>query len=87
LLVKIAREASLSPFHFHRSFRACFGETPHQFVIRLRLDRAADRLRRTGSPVTDIARSVDFESPAHFSRALKTRFVCSPQAYRKKYGR
>ena len=86
-LAEIAREACLSPFHFHRSFRACFGETPHQFVIRLRLDRAADRLRRTDFPVTDIALAVGFESPAHFSRAFKTRFDCSPQAYRKKFGR
>ena len=72
-LAEIAREACLSPFHFHRSFRAFFGETPHQFVVRLRLDRAADRLRRTNSSVTDIALAVGFESPAHFSRAFKTR--------------
>jgi AraC-like DNA-binding protein len=82
----IARAACLSPFHFHRSFRAFFDETPHQFVIRLRLDRAADRLRRTNARVTEIALAVGFESPAHFSRAFKTRFSCSPQAYRHKFG-
>ena len=85
-LAQVAREACLSPFHFHRSFRTCFGETPHQFVIRLRLDRAAARLRRTDSPVTDIALAVGFESPAHFSRAFKTRFGSSPQAYRRRFG-
>ena len=79
----IARAASLSPFHFHRSFRAFFDETPHQFVIRLRLDHAADRLRRTNAPVTDIALAIGFESPAHFSRAFKGRFGSSPQAYRR----
>lgn len=78
----IACAACLSPFHFHRSFRAFFGETPHHFVIRLRLQRAADRLRRTNSSVTDVALAVGFESPAHFSRAFKTRFGSSPQAYR-----
>ena len=67
----IAGAACLSPFHFHRSFRAFFGETPHQFVIRLRLEHAADRLRRTNSSVTDVALAVGFESPAHFSRAFK----------------
>jgi AraC family transcriptional regulator len=85
-LAEIAREACLSPFHFHRSFRTCFGETPHQFVIRLRLDRAADRLRRTNAPVTDVALAAGFESPAHFSRAFKGRFNCSPQAYRRQFG-
>ena len=70
-LAVIAREACLSPFHFHRSFRSCFGETPHQFVVRLRLDRAAARLRRTDSSVTDIAMAVGFETPAHFSRASR----------------
>ena len=79
----IARAACLSPFHFHRSFRAFFDETPHQFVIRLRLDHAADRLRRTNAPVTDIALALGFESPAHFSRAFKSRFGSSPQAYRR----
>ena len=83
----VAREACLSPFHFHRSFRTFFGETPHQFVVRLRLDRAADQLRRTRYSITDVALSVGFESPAHFSRALKSRFECPPQSYRQKYGR
>jgi AraC-like DNA-binding protein len=83
----IARAACLSPFHFHRSFRAFFGETPHQFVIRLRLELAADRLRRTSSSVTDVALAAGFESPAHFSRAFKIRFGCSPKAYRHQFGR
>lgn len=86
-LNEIARAACLSPFHFHRSFRAFFGETPHQFVARLRLDRAAARLRRHDSSVTDIALAVGFESPAHFSRAFRNRFGCTPQSYRQKFGR
>jgi len=83
----IARAACLSPFHFHRSFRAFFDETPHQFVVRLRLDRAAERLRRTNASVTEIGVAVGFESPAHFSRAFKSRFGSSPQAYRRNLGR
>lgn len=86
LLPEIAREACLSPFHFHRSFRTFFGETPHQYVLRLRLDRAAYRLRRTDAPVTDIALGVGFESPAHFSRAFKRRFGCTPVAHRHAFG-
>src|SRR5260221_9893446 len=39
-LDQAAREACLSPFHFHRLFRATFGETPHDFLTRMRMDRA-----------------------------------------------
>lgn len=86
-LPDIARAACLSPFHFHRSFRMFFGETPHQYVLRLRLERAADRLRRSIVPVTDIALDVGFENPAHFSRAFKQRFNCTPQDYRRMFGK
>lgn len=86
-LADIARAASLSPFHFHRAYRMFFGETPHQSVLRLRLDRAADRLRRTQSSVTEIAIAVGFESPSHFSRAFRNRFQCAPQRYRQMFGR
>ena len=86
-LPDIAREACLSPFHFHRSFRTFFGETPHQYVVRLRLDRAADRLRRSVAPVTDVALEVGFDSPAHFSRAFRRRFRCTPQEFRRRFSR
>jgi AraC family transcriptional regulator len=86
-LTDIARAACLSSFHFHRSFRMCFGETPHQYVLRLRLEDAASRLRRSRVPVTDIALAVGFENPAHFSRAFKRRFHCTAQDYRRTFGR
>ncbi len=84
-LPDIAREACLSPFHFHRSFRTFFGETPHQYVLRLRLERAAERLRRSDAPVTDIALDVGFESAAHFSRAFRRRFNCTAQEFRRRF--
>jgi AraC family transcriptional regulator len=86
-LAEIAREACLSPFHLHRNFRALFGETPHQYVLRLRLDLAADRLRHTSVDVTEIALSVGFSSPAHFSRAFTRRYRLSPSQYRRRFGR
>ena len=85
-LPDIARAACLSPFHFHRSFRALFGETPHQYVVRLRLERAAHRLLWTTARVTDIALDVGYETPAHFSRAFKRRFRCTSQEYRHRFG-
>ena len=85
-LAAVAREACLSPFHFHRCFRACFGETPHQYLSRLRLEEAAGCLRCTTRPVAEIAVAVGFESPAHFSRAFKRRFGATPQQYRRGWG-
>lgn len=86
-LSDIAREACLSPFHFHRSFRSFFGETPHQYVLRLRLEYAADRLRQSRQSITDIALDAGFDSPAHFSRAFKRRFCCTPQDFRRRFGK
>lgn len=82
-LPDLAREACLSAFHFHRSFRAFYGETPHAYATRRRLDRAAARLKSTEIPVIDIGIDAGFENAAHFSRAFKRRFGCPPQAYRR----
>jgi len=83
MLRSIAREACLSSFHFHRSFRAVFRETPHSYVTRRRLERAAAVLQRSDRAVIDVALEVGFENAAHFSRAFKRRFGCSPQGYRR----
>jgi AraC-like DNA-binding protein len=53
LLEHAAREACLSEYHFHRLFRATFGETPHDFLTRLRMDRARKMLASDRS-VTDV---------------------------------
>jgi AraC family transcriptional regulator len=79
----IAREACLSSFHFHRSFRAVFHETPHGYVTRRRLDRAAGLLQHGDRAVIDVALEVGFENAAHFSRAFKGRFGCSPKRFRR----
>ena len=83
-LPDLAREACLSPFHFHRSFRAFYGETPHAYATRRRLDRAAARLKSSEMPVIDVGLDAGFENAAHFSRAFKRRFGCPPQAYRRR---
>ena len=54
-LAELAREAAMSPYHFLRTFRHVVGMTPHQFVLRTRLHRAAVRLRRSDSPISAIA--------------------------------
>lgn len=82
MLRLVAREACLSSFHFHRSFRAVFHETPHTYVTRRRLDRAADLLQRTDRAVIDVGLEAGFANAAHFSRIFKRRFGSSPRDFR-----
>ncbi|MFH8339409.1 helix-turn-helix domain-containing protein [Streptomyces sp. AM6-12] len=79
----LARVAHVSPAHFARTFRATFGETPHRYLQRRRVERAMYLLRETGRSVTDIAREVGFASPGTFSRTFRDIVGRSPRAYRK----
>jgi AraC-like DNA-binding protein len=79
----IARSACLSPFHFHRVFKAVFHETPHEYLRRRRLERAARLLRETESPVTEICLDSGFESPGSFSALFRARFGASPREFRR----
>ncbi|MCR9163643.1 MAG: GyrI-like domain-containing protein [Nannocystaceae bacterium] len=82
-LEQLASVAHFSPFHFHRVFRAMIGETPQQFVQRLRLERAALELRRRpDQPVTEIALESGFASPATFARAFRSAFGVSATQWR-----
>ena len=82
-LEEVARVACLSPYHFHRSFRAAFGEAPHRYLVRYRLARAAHLLRTTGHTVTEICMETGFESPASFSSLFHRCFHASPVRYRR----
>jgi len=81
-LETLASRAGWSTFHFHRAFRTVVGETPKQYTLRLRLERAAARLLSTGDPVLSIATSAGFASHEVFTRAFRRRFGCTPSAYR-----
>ncbi len=78
----VARAVGLSPFHFLRVFRACFGITPHQYLLRRRLDRAAARLLDGDESVTEIAYAVGFGDLANFIRSFRAAVGCSPRAFR-----
>lgn len=79
----LARLAHASEAHFSRTFRATFGETPHRYLQRRRVERAMFLLRETGRSVTDICFEVGFGSTGTFSRTFRDIVGRSPRAYRK----
>ena len=81
-LEAIAARSGWSPFHLHRAFRAMIGETPKQYTLRLRLERAASRLLTTDDSVLDVALGAGFNSHEVFTRAFRRRFGRTPAAYR-----
>src|SRR5215510_9552147 len=83
----IAARAGWSPFHLHRAFRAMVGETPKQYTLRLRLERAAARLITSDEAVLDIAMATGFNSHEVFTRAFRRLFGRTPAAYRRSFRR
>jgi AraC family transcriptional regulator len=83
-LKNIARLAHLSPFHFHRAFSAVFGETPHAYRTRRRLERAARLLKETDVPVIDVCLDTGFESAGSFSTLFRRRYGASPSQFRRR---
>jgi AraC-like DNA-binding protein len=81
----LARVAHVSPSHFSRQFRATFGETPHRYLQRRRVERAMELLRETDEPVTGICFAVGFNSLGTFSRTFRAVVGESPSAYRRRY--
>lgn len=80
----VAREAAMSPFHFIRQFEAVFGETPHQFRIQSRLERAKQLLALSDYSVTDVCMEVGFSSLGSFSALFARRFGTPPSGYRRR---
>ena len=79
----LARVALTSEAHFIRTFKRTFGETPHRYLQRRRLERAMALLRETERPVTEICLDVGFTSLGSFSRTFTTVVGMSPTAYRR----
>lgn len=81
----LARVAYTSPAHFSRQFRATFGETPHRYLQRRRVERAMELLRETDRPVTEICFEVGWGSLGTFSRTFRAIVGESPSAYRARF--
>jgi AraC-like DNA-binding protein len=84
-LPALARMAHVSLAHFSREFRATFGETPHRYLQRRRVERAMELLRETRRPVTEICFDVGFSSLGTFSRTFREIVGESPSAYRGRF--
>ncbi len=81
-LTELANLAGLSPFHFHRVFQALVGETPHEFVKRLRLEKSLQLIRygkRTS--MTQIALECGFASPSDFTRSFRSKYGVAPSKF------
>jgi AraC-like DNA-binding protein len=78
----LARVARASPAHFARSFRRAFGETPHQYLLTRRMERAAALLRGTDHSVARICAEVGLASVGSFTTSFKRTYGVTPTAYR-----
>jgi AraC family transcriptional regulator len=79
----LALRSGWSPFHLQRAFRRAIGETPKQYSLRLRLERAAASLAGTDAGVLDVAFAAGFCSHEVFLRAFRRHFGCTPSRYRR----
>jgi AraC-like DNA-binding protein len=80
-LEALSRLAHVSPDHLIRTFRATFGETPHRYLQRRRIERAMFLLRTTDLDITDVCLSVGFTSLGTFSRLFSAVVGQSPSTY------
>jgi AraC-like DNA-binding protein len=82
----LARAAHASTAHFSRSFKRAFGETPHQYLLRRRIERAKELLRGTDMSVTEVSLDVGFQSLGSFSTAFRELVGAPPSEYARQWG-
>ncbi|MGH3147348.1 MAG: helix-turn-helix domain-containing protein [Rubrobacter sp.] len=80
----ISAHANLSPYHFLRVYKQAFRETPHEFLTRLRIERAKTLLARGSHNVTEACFEVGFSSLGSFSTLFAHRVGLSPSEYRRR---
>ncbi len=81
-LGNLAEAARLSPYHFLRTFEGLTGVTPHQYLLRTRLRRAAVQLRSKSGNILDVALDSGFGDISNFNRSFRAEFGTSPRIYR-----
>jgi AraC family transcriptional regulator len=81
-LTELGKVACVSRFHLIRMFKQVYGETPHQRLLKLRIQEASRRLRKSDEDIAKIAADCGFSSPAHFAAAFRKHVGVTPSAYR-----
>ncbi len=81
-LDELAKEAGISRFHFGRLFKRKVGLAPHEYLVQLRLERAAVILRSTDLDVASVAHQCGYPHPGRFAQAFRRAYSLSPSAYR-----
>jgi AraC-like DNA-binding protein len=81
----MAESAGLSAAYFSQMFRKSTGETPHQFLLRQRIERAKDMLREGEARVLDVAIACGFKTQQHFARVFRRMCAVTPTEYRKEF--
>jgi DNA-binding GntR family transcriptional regulator/AraC-like DNA-binding protein len=84
-LDEMAESAGLSPAHFSQMFRQSTGQSPHQFVVRERIERAKEMLRSAEARVLDVAVACGFKTQQHFARVFRRMCGASPTEYRRQF--
>jgi AraC family transcriptional regulator len=81
----LAQQAGFSPYHFARLFRRTTGESPHQFVLRQRIEHAKHLLKEGDLPLAHVALESGFANQGHLTRVFKQHLGLTPAAYRKDF--
>lgn len=82
-LADLAAVVGLSRFHFCTAFRRATGHTPHEWMVRMRMERARELLADTCLRITDIALAVGYESPSSFAASFRKSVGATPTEYRR----
>lgn len=86
-LAAVASSAGLTRMHFAAQFRAATGLSPHEYLLRRRIERAQEMLTETGMSLVDIALSVGFQTQSHFTSVFKRYAGQPPRAWRESHGK
>jgi len=81
----LAKLVSLSAGHFCRAFKESFGDTPHAYIIRMRLERAQELMLTSPEPLGQIALACGHSDQAHFSRRFRQQMGETPNAWRRRH--
>ena len=81
----LAERVGFSPYHFHRIFREVIGEPVKEYIRRLRIDRAAYRLKISQEPIVRIALDAGFQTHESFTRAFQRQFGIPPGEFRRNF--